>query len=138
MINHPNPKRVVIIGGRDCCALGEVLKHQDVEQVTIVDVGDDLDEMMCTRYTEPWFDMYDGQMPLVHFEEGSVLFDFDRSEEREGKVDVIISNQHEKARSFFNTDRKESNQFERSLRKMLSKEGVVSFYDWLVSRFHNV
>ncbi|MGI9320949.1 MAG: polyamine aminopropyltransferase, partial [Thiogranum sp.] len=33
LFTHPDPKRVVIIGGGDCGTLREVLKHPGVEQV---------------------------------------------------------------------------------------------------------
>jgi len=37
MLFHPNPKRVLILGGGDGCAVREVLKH-DVEEVVLVDI----------------------------------------------------------------------------------------------------
>ena len=35
---HPNPKKVLIIGGGDCGALTEVLKHPGVEQCTMCEI----------------------------------------------------------------------------------------------------
>src|SRR5271168_2051446 len=38
LCSHPDPRRVLIIGGGDGCVLEEVLKHSTVEQVTLVDI----------------------------------------------------------------------------------------------------
>ena len=38
LFTHQNPKRVLIIGGGDCGTLREVLKHDSVEQVDMVEL----------------------------------------------------------------------------------------------------
>ncbi len=50
IFSHPNPKRVLIIGGGDCGSLHEVLKHQDIERVEQIE----LDERV-TRVSEEYF-----------------------------------------------------------------------------------
>lgn len=50
LFTHPNPKRVLIIGGGDCGTLRETLKHKDVEFVEQVE----LDERV-TRVAEEFF-----------------------------------------------------------------------------------
>jgi spermidine synthase len=50
LYTHPNPKRVLIIGGGDCGTLREVLKHHDVELAEQVE----LDERV-TRVAEQFF-----------------------------------------------------------------------------------
>ncbi|WP_295540238.1 polyamine aminopropyltransferase [uncultured Thiohalocapsa sp.] len=50
LLTHPAPKRVCIIGGGDCGTLREVLKHQDVEQVTQIDIDE-----RVTRVAEQFF-----------------------------------------------------------------------------------
>ncbi|MGD9254857.1 MAG: polyamine aminopropyltransferase [Chromatiales bacterium] len=47
---HPEPKRVVIIGGGDCGTLREVLKHDEVEKVTQIDIDE-----RVTRLSEIYF-----------------------------------------------------------------------------------
>ncbi|WP_348675163.1 polyamine aminopropyltransferase [uncultured Abyssibacter sp.] len=47
---HPNPERVVIIGGGDCGTLREVLRHQDVRQATQIDIDE-----RVTRLSEQYF-----------------------------------------------------------------------------------
>lgn len=50
MFTHPDPKRVLIIGGGDCGTLREVLKHHDVERVWQVDIDETV-----TRLSEKYF-----------------------------------------------------------------------------------
>ena len=50
LFTHPNPKRVLIIGGGDCGTLREVLKHKSVELAEQVE----LDERV-TRVSEKFF-----------------------------------------------------------------------------------
>ncbi len=50
LFTHPNPKRVLIIGGGDCGTLREVLKHPTVERAVQVE----LDERV-TRVAEKFF-----------------------------------------------------------------------------------
>lgn len=50
LFTHPDPRRVVIIGGGDCGTLREVLKHPGVERVTQVDIDE-----RVTRVSEQFF-----------------------------------------------------------------------------------
>ncbi|MDX1608528.1 MAG: polyamine aminopropyltransferase [Halofilum sp. (in: g-proteobacteria)] len=50
LFSHPDPKRVLIVGGGDCGTLREVLKHACVEQVTQVDIDE-----RVTRVAEEYF-----------------------------------------------------------------------------------
>lgn len=50
LFTHPQPKRVVIIGGGDCGTLREVLKHPGVEHVLQVDIDE-----RVTRLAEKYF-----------------------------------------------------------------------------------
>jgi spermidine synthase len=47
---HPNPKRVLIIGGGDCGTLREVLKHPTVEHAVQIDIDE-----RVTRLSEIYF-----------------------------------------------------------------------------------
>jgi spermidine synthase len=38
LFTHPNPKKVLIIGGGDCGALTEVLKHPEIESCTMCEI----------------------------------------------------------------------------------------------------
>jgi spermidine synthase len=50
LFTHPDPKRILIVGGGDCGTLREVLKHADVETVTQVDIDE-----MVTQVAEKYF-----------------------------------------------------------------------------------
>lgn len=50
LFTHARAKRVVIIGGGDCGTLREVLKHEEVEQATQVDIDE-----RVTRLAEEYF-----------------------------------------------------------------------------------
>ena len=50
LFTHPDPRRVLIIGGGDCGTLREVLKHPGVEQAVQVDIDE-----VVTRAAEQYF-----------------------------------------------------------------------------------
>ena len=50
LFTHPDPRRVLIIGGGDCGTLREVLKHPNVEKVWQIDIDE-----MVTRMSEKYF-----------------------------------------------------------------------------------
>jgi spermidine synthase len=50
LFTHPNPRRVVIIGGGDCGTLREVLKHPGVESAIQIDIDE-----LVTRLSEQYF-----------------------------------------------------------------------------------
>lgn len=50
LFTHPDPKRVLIIGGGDCGTLREVLKHPGVKQCTQIDIDE-----RVTRLSEKYF-----------------------------------------------------------------------------------
>ena len=45
MVAHPNPQRVLIIGGGEGATLREVLKHKTVKEAVMVDIDEDVIEM---------------------------------------------------------------------------------------------
>ena len=50
LFTHPNPRKVLIIGGGDCGTLREVLKHPEVKQAQQVDIDE-----RVTRLSEKYF-----------------------------------------------------------------------------------
>lgn len=50
LFSHPDPRRVLIIGGGDCGTLSEVLKHDGVERCTQVEIDEEV-----TRLSERFF-----------------------------------------------------------------------------------
>ena len=53
MIAHPNPERVLIIGGGEGATLREVLKYNTVRKVTMVDIDGELIEL-CKKYLKSY------------------------------------------------------------------------------------
>ncbi|MEM2757695.1 MAG: spermidine synthase, partial [Sulfolobales archaeon] len=51
LLTHPNPKKVLIIGGGEGAALREVLKHPTVTNAVMVDIDGELVEL-SKRYLE--------------------------------------------------------------------------------------
>ncbi len=51
MLSHPNPKRVLIIGGGDGGTLREVLRHPEVEEAVLVDIDGEV--IRCARQYFP-------------------------------------------------------------------------------------
>jgi len=82
---HPEPKRILIIGGGDCGSLKETLKHDSVEQVDQVE----LDEQV-TRISEKYFpdlcQSNDDPRAHFYFEDGIRWV----AESEAGSYDIII------------------------------------------------
>ena len=85
LFTHPNPKKVLIIGGGDCGTLREVLKHPGVESVQQVDIDE-----CVTRVSERFFpelcESNDDPRARLYFEDG---IEWVKAAE-EGTYDVII------------------------------------------------
>ncbi|ERI09102.1 polyamine aminopropyltransferase [Aneurinibacillus aneurinilyticus] len=61
---HPNPKRVLIIGGGDCGAAREVAKYANVEQIDMVELDEIVVKVCKEHLTEVSGNLSD---PRVHF-----------------------------------------------------------------------
>lgn len=85
LFSHPDPKRVVIIGGGDCGTLREVLKHPGVEKVTQIDI-DKLVTDLSEKYFPALCDSNDDPRAELLFEDGVKWVD----ECPEESIDVII------------------------------------------------
>ncbi|HIB76369.1 MAG TPA: hypothetical protein EYO58_01870, partial [Flavobacteriales bacterium] len=66
LCSHPNPEKVLIIGGGDAGCLREILKHPEVKHV----VQCDIDERV-TRVCEKWFDWVS---PAIHDPRSKLIF----------------------------------------------------------------
>ena len=53
MITHPNPERILILGGGEGATLREVLKHPTVQKVVMVDIDKEFVNI-CKRYLKKW------------------------------------------------------------------------------------
>lgn len=85
LFTHPNPKKVVIIGGGDCGTLREVLKHPGVEHALQVEIDE-----RVTRVAEKFFPALcaSNQDPRAEFIFGDGLQWIRQAEP--GSIDVLI------------------------------------------------
>lgn len=81
---HPNPQRVLIIGGGDGGTLREVLKHSEVQHVDMVEIDQRVVEV-CKEFLPTIASAYDDPRAHLFFEDG-VAFVRDADE----RYDVIL------------------------------------------------
>jgi len=85
MSSHPNPRKVLVIGGGDGGVIREVLKHQTVEQVVLCDI-DEAVPRVSKQYLPNMAAAFKDPKVTVHIGDG-----FKFLAENEGKYDVIIT-----------------------------------------------
>lgn len=84
MFAHPNPRRVLIIGGGDGYVLSEVLKHSSVEHVDHVDLDEDVVNVCRDHFS--WGAAWNDPRVSLHIADGAAFVrDVDA-----GSYDVII------------------------------------------------
>jgi spermidine synthase/S-adenosylmethionine/arginine decarboxylase-like enzyme len=145
MITHPNPRRVAIIGGGEGATLREVLKHNTVDEVVMVEIDGKLVDM-CREHLPEWSDCtdlvgsedscFDDYRASILFEDAFVWFidNFGNGENKREKLDLIIMDALDPDKfveivgALYKND-----QFVRSLYNALADDGVVSFH--LMSMF---
>ena len=85
LFTHPDPKKVLIIGGGDCGTLREVLKHRDVERAWQVDIDEAVTRLSETYFPELCDNNGDIRARLL-FEDGIKWI----QEAEESSIDIII------------------------------------------------
>lgn len=85
MFSHPDPKKVLVIGGGDGGSVREILKHSSVEKVQWVDI-DGMVIDVCKEYLPEWNHMIaDSSIVDFKIEDG-----IKHMQESKGLYDVII------------------------------------------------
>jgi len=85
MNSHPNPKKVLVIGGGDGGVLREVVKHETVEEATLVDI-DEAVIRLSKKYLRGMAVGFEHPNVKVHVEDG-----FKFLADRKNEFDVIIT-----------------------------------------------
>jgi spermidine synthase len=86
LVLHPNPKKVLILGGGEGATVREILRHPSVQQVTMVDIDGEVVDF-CKKYLEEWH-----QGTLTHPKTRLIIDDARKFVlETDEKFDVIIS-----------------------------------------------
>lgn len=89
MFSHPDPKRVLIVGGGDGAMLREVLRHQSVERVTQVEIDQAVIDMCVEHLPNHSAGAYDNPRANIVIDDGA---NFVREARANGThFDVIIS-----------------------------------------------
>jgi spermidine synthase len=82
---HPEPKKVLVIGGGDGCVVREVLKHQYVESVTLCEIDRKVVEL-CKQHLPFSSSSLDHPKCHIHIGDGLKFM-----EQHQNEFDVIIT-----------------------------------------------
>ncbi|MHB2019380.1 MAG: spermine/spermidine synthase domain-containing protein [Candidatus Xenobia bacterium] len=85
MLAHPEPRRVLIMGGGEGATLREVLRHKSVERVVMIDLDGELVEL-CKKYMPQW-SQGTFKDPRLHYEAADARAWVEKSKE---SFDVVI------------------------------------------------
>jgi len=85
MMSHPNPKKVLVVGGGDGGVLREVVKHSCVEEATLVDI-DEAVIRLSKQYLPGMSVGFEHPNVKVHVGDG-----FKYLADRKNEFDVIIT-----------------------------------------------
>ncbi len=117
LLCHPNPQRVLIIGGGDCGTLREVLKHREVVEAVQVDIDEGVTRA-ALRYFPELCESNGDPRAAIHFEDG--LAWIKRAEV--GAYDLIIVDSTDPvgpAEGLFGVE------FYRDCRRVLGESGIL-------------
>ncbi len=123
MILHPNPKKVLIIGGGEGATLREVLKHNTVEEATMVDIDKDVVELSKEYLPEMHQGAFFDRRARVIIDDGKRFVE--RELEKGSKYDVVIMDltdpyASEIAKELYTAE------FFKKISEILSHNGVVA------------
>ena len=113
---HPNPKRVLVIGGGDGGSVREVLKHKGVERCVLVEI-DGLVVEASRKYIPLTASKLSDKRAVVRIEDGVKFV-----RETDERFDVVIVDSTEPfgpAKALFGTA------FYKDVKRVLTKDGIV-------------
>ncbi|MFA6716492.1 MAG: spermidine synthase [Victivallales bacterium] len=84
LFSHPNPRRVLVIGGGDGGILREIAKHDTVEEIDICEIDEDVINV-CKEYVPSLACGFDDPRVSVHIADGGIFI-----KERRNYYDAII------------------------------------------------
>jgi len=122
MMEHMEPKRVLVIGGGDGYVVSEVLKHPSVEHVDHVELDEDVIKVCQTHFS--WGKAWDDPRVTLHVTDGAA---FARNAPK-GYYDVIIQDSSDP----FGWD-EDGNEFELPSAVLYTKEHLENLYQALSS-----
>lgn len=84
MFSHPNPRRILVIGGGDGYVLQEVLKHSSVEKVDHVDLDSEVIDVCREHFA--WKQVWEDKRVTLHVTDGAAFV----RDAADASYDVII------------------------------------------------
>lgn len=122
MVLHPNPQRVLILGGGEGATLREVLKHKTVKEAVMVDIDDVVVEV-SKQYLPEWHQgAFEDKRAIIVIEDGFTFVK--KALERGEKYDVIVMDLTDPYGSEI-AYKLYSIEFFTDLSKILNSEGVI-------------
>ncbi|MGB9708952.1 MAG: polyamine aminopropyltransferase [Infirmifilum sp.] len=119
MITHPTPRKVLIVGGGEGATLREVLKHDTVEHVVMVDIDQELVEL-AKKYLPEWHKgAFDDPRVELLFMDGKEYIEKTRE-----KFDVVILDLTDPIKDTPGV-LLYTREFYEAVKKILNKEGVM-------------
>lgn len=120
MVLHPNPERVLVLGGGEGATLREVLKYRTVRRAVMVDIDEDVVQL-SRQYLASWHrGAFDDKRAEVVIEDGKAYVE--RTTERFDVIIMDLTDPYgpEIARQLY------TESFIRRLYSLLADDGVVS------------
>lgn len=117
LCSHPDPKKVVVIGGGDGGVLREIAKHSGVEEITICEIDEEVINV-SKKYLPQLSCGFDDSRVKIHIGDGAEYL-----KERPKSFDVVIVDSSDPvgpAESLY------SQQFYETLRNSLREGGIVA------------
>lgn len=84
MMSHPNPKKVLVIGGGDGGTVREVLKHPSVEEVVLCEIDKGVVDA-CYEYFPEISEALKDKRVIHHYDDGAKY-----ARDNKGRFDVIL------------------------------------------------
>lgn len=119
MLRHYRPRDVLIIGGGEGATLREVLKHDSVRSVTMVDIDRELVDIARTHLTDWHQGAFDDARVRMFFDDGRAFIDHDGSHYDVVIIDIVDLIEGGPAQSLY------TRQFYHGLRDRLRPGAIV-------------
>eukprot|EP00924_Labyrinthula_sp_SR-Ha-C_P000483 snap_masked-scaffold_27-processed-gene-0.13-mRNA-1 protein AED:0.02 eAED:0.02 QI:0/-1/0/1/-1/1/1/0/323 len=117
LLEHPNPKSVLVIGGGDGGVLRELVKHESIEKITLCEIDEKVIEVSKEYFTNTMATAFDNPKVTVVNEDGNKFLDSHPAE-----FDVIIVDSSDPvgpANTLFQEE------FYQKMKMSLKEEGII-------------
>ncbi|MEW6546245.1 MAG: polyamine aminopropyltransferase [Bacillota bacterium] len=119
MCAHPNPRRVLVVGGGDGGAVREILRHPGVEEVYLVDIDREVIEAAREFFPQVSAGLDDPRVRVINEDASRYLW----QDELEGRFDVIVVDSPDPVGPAVGLFQE---QFYRAVARALSPDGLFS------------